>query len=259
VAAGAYAAVAAAAGGDTLVLPRAGARPVIADPAREEIAAVLRVSPQAAGTRIGHARRLAGTPALAGLLAEGVLPPGSVERIAAGLAGLDDEDAEHCDRTLGQRVCDRLQRGRRPWTGTDAAAAARRIAARCPSAASARRRATGQRHVRRWSNGDGTATFSAVLPEVAAERMYRRLTSMAAALPSDDPRPMDARRADLLADLVLGADQSRASGVEMQVVIDAAALLGTGRPGTACDLADVPGLGPIPAEVARELAADAAW
>jgi Domain of unknown function (DUF222) len=71
---------------------------------------------------------------------------------------------------------------------------------------------------------------------------------------ADDPRGMDARRADILTDLLLGRDVrgERQTTVEVQVNLDAATLAG---------LADNPGAlafyGPIPAEMARELAAAA--
>jgi hypothetical protein len=107
--------------------------------------------------------------------------------------------------------------------------------------------------VSRWNNDDGTATLQAVLPELVAERVYRRLTAMAAGL-GEDPRPMDARRADLLADLVLGTATATCTGVEVDVVIAASDLLGATN-----GLAEIAGLGPVPAELARELAADGVW
>ena len=106
-----------------------------------------------------------------------------------------------------------------------------------------------------WSSGDGTATLAAVLPEETALRIHRRLTAMAHGL--DDPadgRCMDAKRADLLADILLGEAVSRCSGVEVNVTVPLASLLGlTDEP------AEIPGLGPVPAEAARALAADGSW
>jgi hypothetical protein len=104
-----------------------------------------------------------------------------------------------------------------------------------------------------WSNQDGTATLEAVLPEAAAHRLQCRLTALARGL-QDDPRPMDARRADLLCDLVLGRQVLGATGVEVNVIVRAETLLGLDA-----GLAEVPGLGPVPAQVARELAAEARW
>ncbi len=241
------------AGAEPQVLPADGTRPRIADPAQEELAAALRLSPGSAGTRIEQSRNLAALPEVADLVAEGLLPESAGVRICASLSALSQEDATACSQELSRRVRRRLHRGDRPWTGADTADCARRLAVKCDSHIEARRRAEAGRNVRRWSNDNGTATFCAVLPELVAERMYLRLTAMAAAL-GDDPRPMDARRADLLADLVLGAASTVPSGVEVSVIIDAAALLGL-----ADGVAEVPGMGPLPAEVVRALAADSRW
>lgn len=226
----------------------------MADPAKEEIAAALRLSPDAAATRINQSRQLAAQADLAELMLQGELPESFTVRIAGTLDRLSPRDAASCSRKLAQRIRWRQEHGRRPWTGSDASARANEYAARCRSYSDARKKAVAGRHVSRWNNGDGTGTFSAVLPEVVAERMYLRLTAMARGLGPDDPRGMDARRADLLAALVLGETESVCSGVEMNVVIDAASLLGLGN-----GVAHVKGMGPIPAEVAQELAGDAAW
>ncbi len=252
-AARARSAVVDAAGPEPVVLPRDGARPQLADPAKEQLAAALRLSPGSAGTRIDQSRALVAVPEVAGMVAEGLLPEGAAVRIGAGLAALSEQDAADCSQELSRRVRRRVDRGQRPWTGTDAADCARRLAVRCPSHVAARRRAEAGRRVRRWSNEDGTATLSAVLPELVAERMYLRLTAMAAGL-GEDPRPMDARRADMLADLVLGAESTVPSGAEVSVIIDAAALLGLAE-----GVAEVPGMGPLPVDAVRALAADSRW
>ena len=71
--------------------------------------------------------------------------------------------------------------------------------------------------------------------------------------PQDD-RDIDARRADLLADLLLGSATSVSTGVEINVIIPVESLLGL-----ADGLAEIPGLGPVPAATARALAAQASW
>jgi hypothetical protein len=71
---------------------------------------------------------------------------------------------------------------------------------------------------------------------------------------ADDPRGMDARRAHILTDLLLGRDVrgERQTTVEVQVNLDAATLAGLAdNPG------ELAGYGPIPAEMASELAAAA--
>ncbi len=251
--ANADAAIVDAAGAEAVRLPRAGARPPIADPAREELACALRLSPGSASTRIAAAREQAALPQLAALAAQGVLPQRFAARIGHALSGLSPDDAAQAAGTLADRVRARIARGRRPWTGSDAAAAAQRLAIRCPSYTEARRKAVDRRRVESWSNGDGTSTVQATLPEAGALRIMRRLTALADGL-AGDPRPIDCRRADLFTDLLLGHAAPGATGVEVNVIVRAESLLG--RSDTP---AMIPGHGPIPADVARELAADARW
>jgi hypothetical protein len=65
---------------------------------------------------------------------------------------------------------------------------------------------------------------------------------------------IDALRADALVDLILNPDGQSRVNYKMRVLVPFATLLGTqDTPG------HVPGHGPIPAEVCRDLAADASW
>jgi hypothetical protein len=102
-------------------------------------------------------------------------------------------------------------------------------------------------------HGDGTATLACTLAAADALRIHRRLTAWARSLLPDE-RCVDAIRADLLRDILVGDEQSRATGVEVQVVMTVEALLGLSQ-----ECAHVPGFGPVPADTARELAGDAAW
>jgi hypothetical protein len=102
------------------------------------------------------------------------------------------------------------------------------------------------------------ATLVALLPEVDAHRVHARLGALAQAL--DDPtdtRTMDQKRADILTDVLLGAGAEPTgpgSRPQISVVVTLGTLLGLGD-----DPGQVPGLGPVPAAVARELAADGTW
>lgn len=133
------------------------------------------------------------------------------------------------------------------------------------------------------------AYLQAHLDATDAHRIHRRLTALAKGL--DDPaRTVDQRRADVLTDVLLGAghgaapveaglDVARhsaspgtappASGIpadpagtplptdqrpEICVIVGLDTLLGLGQ-----GCAEVPGLGAIPAETARALAADGTW
>ena len=126
------------------------------------------------------------------------------------------------------------------------------------------------------------AFLQATLDATDALRIHRRLTALARGL--DDPeRTMDQKRTDVLADVLLGtgrgtpapspsstpkpdtADQDAPTSAspttqahdprpEICVVVGLDTLLGL-----ADGAAEVPGLGPIPASLARSLAADGRW
>jgi hypothetical protein len=250
----AAAALVAAVGAEPVVIPGDAARPGIVDPAREEIAVALRVSPRSAGAVVGAARGLAAFPDAAALAAEGVLPLRTVQNVCEEAGLLDPADAAAVVARWTGSVRARAEAGR-PMSGQAAMTAARRLIIAAPSHRRARERARAGRRVELWQGQHGTATLAAVLPEETALRIHRRLTAMARGMDDpDDDRPIDAKRADLLADLLLGLMDTRCSGVEVNVTVPLASLLGlTGDP------AEIAGLGPVPAEVARALAADARW
>lgn len=132
-----------------------------------------------------------------------------------------------------------------------AAAVRRRVARVDPDGAQRRRRrACASRRVTVRPEEEGMGRLSALLP---AERMlaaFRRIDQLArkAWVPGDE-RDLDQRRADVLVDLLLGRDRDQVR-VEMQVIVSVATLLGLSE-----NPAEVPGYGPIPAEVAREISA----
>jgi hypothetical protein len=243
-----------AAGQRPVVVPGDGAAPGITDPAREEVAAALRTSPRSAACLIAAARDLAAFPEAAALAADGALPLRAVHRVCAEAGKLDPGDAADTVAAWAGKVRKRAA-GRRPMTAQGAVRAARRLILAAPSHARARARARADRRVELWNADDGTATLTAVLPEETALRIHRRLTAMARSLHDPaDPRGTDAKRADLLADLLLGRATSQCSGVEVNVTVPLTTLLGlTDQP------AEIPGLGPVPADIARALAADATW
>lgn len=240
-----------AAGPQPVVVEAVDRQPGIIDPAREELAVALRVHVGSAERRIRKARELAAQPAVAALAAEGVLPLSSVSNVCEDLAGLSERDAADVARQWLADVRGRLDVGR-AMTGTGAVREATRRILAAESHRDRRKRARSQRRVELWPNLDGTTTLGATLREEDALRVHRRLTAMAKAL--DDDRPIDARRADLMVDLLLGRAESRCSGVEVNVTAPLEVLIGL-RDG----VAEIPGFGPIPGDVARDLAADARW
>ena len=155
------------------------------------------------------------------------------------------------------------------------------------SFAEAHAKAAKGRRVELWPQPDGMATVAATLPADQAQTVFLALDT-AARIPDPTPteadttepaegvegvedvedadevgrdgRGIDARRADALVALARGAlarpDLPKAHGrkVAVQVVIDLPTLLGLRD-----NPAELVGYGPLPAPVARALAADAAW
>ncbi|HEY3259372.1 MAG TPA: DUF222 domain-containing protein [Pseudonocardiaceae bacterium] len=101
---------------------------------------------------------------------------------------------------------------------------------------------------------DGMADLWAHLPAPAAIAIYDTVNDCARrASTSGDERTADQRRADAFVDLLLG---ERTSGpvAQVKVTVPASTLFGLDQaPG------ELAGYGPIPAQSARELAADATW
>ncbi len=110
---------------------------------------------------------------------------------------------------------------------------------------------------------DGMASLWALLPAPDAVASFEWLTRLARGCGADDPRSMDERRADLLADLLSGRlrnpDQVLPAPVNpgkplVQVLMPMSSLFGLTD-----DPAELLGYGPITAEMAREIAATATW
>jgi hypothetical protein len=103
---------------------------------------------------------------------------------------------------------------------------------------------------------DDVARFWAYLPADRATECYQRVDAIARSVrgPMDD-RTLDQIRADVVADLLLATpDQTSAVKTEVYVTISAATVMGLSeQPG------ELAGYGPISADMARELAADATW
>lgn len=148
-----------------------------------------------------------------------------------------------------------LPKAPRQTVGELRAALSRAVLAADPDAAERRHRAARtDRRVQLHPHPDGMGALWAMLPADDATAIYARLDMLARDLPAEDSRGMDARRADIFTDLLLGreVDGEHQTSVEVQVTLDAATLAGLAdNPG------ELAGFGPIPAEMARELAAAA--
>jgi hypothetical protein len=124
----------------------------------------------------------------------------------------------------------------------------RREIAADPTAAERRRQAALlERRVVVRPAGDGMSELWATLPSLGARAIQQALDLVAREAGAVDPRTMDQRRADALIELVTGEAEPRAT--QLHVVVPADVLGGTSdKPGW------LPGVGPITAAQARQLA-----
>ncbi|MDZ4248640.1 MAG: DUF222 domain-containing protein, partial [Candidatus Nanopelagicales bacterium] len=251
-----------AAGPEPVIVPPVGVSPGIADPAREEIAAALHLSPASAANRIHAARELTTHPDLLGLVSRGQLPGLSARLLLSDVANLDSEAALEVTAAVAGRVQKRWLTGSRVWTCAEVRRTAKGIKHNLapPLLEEARLRARQDRRVELRDEQDGMCELLALLPEEDGGRIWRRLTAIAKGMSDDGTgRRIDQIRADTLTDLILNnptgaAGAAAATGVEVNVVVGLDTLLGLAE-----DPGDVTGLGPVPAAVARELAADGTW
>jgi hypothetical protein len=251
--------------------------------APDEIGLALRLSRGTAMCRLGQARQLDDRlPRTLQAWQDGRLDERKVRAICDAVLYLGPEQAAAVqDRVLDRAPQQTLSQLR--------SALARAVIAVDGEGANRRYRAA--RTDRRVSVGEekeGMASLWALLPAPAAGACYEWLSRLAHSLGVEDPRGMDARRADLLVDLITGrlsitptADSdpdatpdARPSGPPAGAPRPATARPAPAAPGkplihivmpysTLTGADDQPceliGYGPIPAEPAREIAADAVW
>lgn len=271
VAAGSAAALVAAAGPDEVVFCPPKPSPRVSEPAQEELALALRASPLSMGNRIAAARELVAHPGLSALVASAAISAWGARLVIREVAGLTEDVAGRIVAEVVHRIRARLASGRRPWTSAEVGRAARTLRLRlAPNEEQAlRQRARADRRVQVFEDRHGMAVLHALIDATSAHRIHRRLSAIAQGL-EDPGRTRDQLRADVLVDLLLGQAEAvggssgqsvdpGAAGVpavcpEINVVVSLATLLGLAE-----DPAEAPGLGPIPAELARALAADGAW
>ena len=261
------------------------------DVVREEVSAALGMSPMAAASRIDIARALESRLRLAArALFNGHIGFLHVRALVRETAALTDSQARTVDEWMasGEPSHSLSQWSRRVRR------AVRRVAPTEFEVAAASASAT--RHVRWWPEADGMATVSAYLPAHDAQTVWMALDGLAhrdrdrahrdRARPDPDGagRTLDARRADALVDLALGAlaepDLPRRQGrpVELRVTVSLDQLLalreatqgvGDATEGPCLGPEDqgvraqggahLDGYGPIPIAALRELIGDANW
>ncbi len=219
---------------------------------REDVACALRLSGVTAQRRLDVAQALAERlPGTLALLDRGQISYLYAASLAEAVDGLDGEQATAVeDRVLARAAGQTLAEFRRSVGRAVAAVAAAVVEAR-------RVEAMTQRRVCLSPREDGMAELWALLPADGAAAVAAAVDALASVTCAGDPRRADQRRADALVDLAVAALPDRrlptAQGKRpaIQVTVALSTLLGLDeQPG------ELAGHGPLPASVARRLAAD---
>jgi Domain of unknown function (DUF222) len=235
--------------------------PAVSEFAVDELAAVLRLSRAAAAMRLQLAVELAERlPGTAAALRAGELDVPRARAVVEATSPLEPQVAAAVEARV-------LPRAGRQTVGQLRGSLARAVLVADSAGVEERHeRARAKRRVIVTPLPDGMAELWALLPAEGAATVRAALDDAARrpAAPGDN-RTADARRADALVDLAAGAIGPAASSRPAEgngkparplvhVTVPAGVLLG--RDGVPAELA---GYGPIPASIARRLAADGTW
>lgn len=226
----------------------------------DEIGARLGTTRAAAESKVGLACSLEQLPRVADALSRGDVDARKAVTLADELLAVEEPVRTEIMDAVLPRVAE--------TTGARLRARIRRLAlASNPAAARERhRRARADRHVEISPTRDGMAWLHAFLPAEQAVAVHMSLTALADAAGREDPRSMDARRADALVDVTtrwLDADTSpdglplptrHRRRPHLNVTATRSSLLGLDD-----EPAHLAGYGAIPIEMARSLAAASTW
>lgn len=239
--------------------------PRISEFAADEIAAKLRISRRAADLKLAIALDLADRlPATRRALLEGRIDLSKARAIAEHTANLTEAERR---RTVEERV---LRRAGSQTTSELRRSLLRAVASVDSEAVIKRHaKAKAERSLALYPLPDGMAEITAVLPADDATLVFNAVETFARCSDATDPRDIEARRADALVDLCRSAlapaehAEGRSSGrrrrlrghrrggPHIQITVAATTLLGfDDLPG------ELAGYGPIPAEMARQIAGD---
>jgi len=219
---------------------------------REDVACALRLSGVSAQRRLVAAQALADRlPATLRLLDRGAITYLHALSLAEATYGLDDQTTSAVERdVLGRAGEQTLAAFKRSIT--------RAVAALAPARVEEQRvQAMGERRVCVSPREDGMAELWALLPAEGAAAVLAAVDALASVTSADDERSADQRRADALVDLGVAALHDpllpTAQGMRpaVQVTVALSTLLGADE-----QPAELAGHGPIPASVARRIAAD---
>lgn len=211
-----------------------------------EIALAGRVSPTEGARRLHTARDLVlDLPRTLRLLVDGTIHAGTARRITEALSHLDRHSRRQVDRVLDrQRLDERSARS--------AAAAASRAAYEVDPVGSLARssQARSQRRVTLRPVPDTMSLLTGVLPVEQGVACLAALQAAAReAQAAGDTRGQGQVMADTLVARITGQDRAEQVGVEVGIVVPLAALLDPDDPTPA----EIPGHGPLPAGLARQL------
>ena len=220
---------------------------------REDVACALRMSGMTAQRRLAVAQTLSERlPATLRLLDRGQLNYLHAADLAEAVFGLDDKQAAQVERCVLPRAPEQ--------TLGEFKRSVRRAVARVAAATVEEQRvqAMAERCVGVTPRDDGMAELWALLPAEGVAAIMTAVDALASVTSATDPRTADQRRADALVDLGVAALHDpllpKAQGMRpsIQITVALSTLLGADeQPG------ELAGHGPIPASVARRLAADA--
>jgi Domain of unknown function (DUF222) len=184
--------------------------------ADDEVAPVLRWSRGTAGVRLDLATRLCTQlPDTLAALQSGTIDLPKARAISEATEVLD----EPATAAVQSRV---LPKAAAQTVGELRAALSRAVLAANPDAANRRHRAArNDRRVQLHPHPDGMGAMWALLPADDATAAYARLDALARDMDANDSGGMDARRADILTDLLLGRDVrgEQQTTVEVQVAV----------------------------------------
>lgn len=223
--------------------------------AAHEVALELKISRRTAEHRLDLALQLEQLPGAREALAAGRVDLRKVQVLADAVRDLEREQASAVEDRVLPRAAEQVLGGFKESVG--------RAVLRVDAAATRKRheRSVADRRVELVPMADGMAAIWAYLRADHALAVFEGLTARAEqAKAPDDTRTLAQRRADVLADigeLTLARDDlPRRHGrrPHLQVTVAATTLLGLDDcPG------ELAGVGPIPADIAREIAGDADW
>jgi hypothetical protein len=203
-------------------------------------------SPHCGRRKLGLARALVDDlPATLAALARGDIDERRAEIIADGTRDLTWEDRRTADAAVGAEL--------RYLGDRDLQELVQRVVYRIdePGAVRRRERARGRRHVSSRNLGDGTARVSGVVSDVHAAAILGSLNERAGverATGVAGDRSHSQLVADVFVERLTGQAVATAVPVAVDLVVSAESLLGGGE-----EPADIPGCGPVPASVAREM------